>query len=289
MDSKVVVPGQYLAPTYQLQDGKQVKYIAGRGTVVNSIRSDESQPSIPVICASIVGHKYIKQIANDNDNAQGEDEADEAEDEKQLTYIVCVIPRGQPMPSADDMSSISTTNSINLPRENDVVLVRITRISQKQAQCEIIAMANKAILSDSGIGSNGATAHASLPMGGGSQHNFNPASIASSSTMSSNAQIYDLGENFRGIIRSQDIRSTERDRVVVGECFRPGDVVRCVILSLGDGSNYYLSTARNDLGVVFAKSEGGAGSLMYPVDWLHMIDVDTGLVEKRKNANPFLE
>ena len=37
-------------------------------------------------------------------------------------------------------------------------------------------------------------------------------------------------------------------------CFRPGDLVRAAVLSLGDSRSYLLTTARNELGVVSAKS-----------------------------------
>lgn len=311
MNSKIVVPGQYIVPTYKLENDQPIRYIPGRGTVVNQIQDPDSKKYLPVICATIVGSTYITKELNLELKLESESEPKEVDensnsaehkvkavtlgdkidlDETTSTYVVHVVAKGDPLPSNGVGAFDPVSTSINLPKENDIVLVRITRISQKQAWCEILAMENKHghfqknILADSGLGSNGATSHASLPAGGGSQHNFNIQSVASNT---SNAQIYDIGENFRGIIRSQDIRSTERDRVVVGECFKPGDIVRAQILSLGDGQNYYLSTAKNNLGVVFAKSEGGAGSLMYPIDWQNMLDVDTGIVEKRKNANPF--
>ena len=49
------------------------------------------------------------------------------------------------------------------------------------------------------------------------------------------------------------------------------------------------NNGKNELGVVFAKSENGAGDLMYPIDWQNMIDINSGVIEKRKNANPFLQ
>lgn len=42
------------------------------------------------------------------------------------------------------------------------------------------------------------------------------------------------------------------------DCFHPGDIVRAEVLSLGDARSYYLSTAKNELGVVYAKSPAGA-------------------------------
>ncbi|KAI9803193.1 MAG: hypothetical protein M1825_001984 [Sarcosagium campestre] len=83
----------------------------------------------------------------------------------------------------------------------------------------------------------------------------------------------------------QDIRATEKDKVKVGESFRPGDIVRAQVISLGDQSNYYLSTASNHLGVVMAASE--AGNAMYPVSWKQFKDPITGDLERRKVAKPF--
>ena len=52
-----------------------------------------------------------------------------------------------------------------------------------------------------------------------------------------------------GLCSVQDIRATEKDQVVLYECFRPGDVVTAKVISLGDAQSYYLSTAEDTLGV----------------------------------------
>lgn len=39
------------------------------------------------------------------------------------------------------------------------------------------------------------------------------------------------GEEFTGVIRAQDVRATEKDRVKIGDCFRGGDVVRGLVVS----------------------------------------------------------
>ncbi|CAD6584215.1 MAG: exosome 3'-_5 exonuclease subunit ski4 (Csl4) [Alectoria sarmentosa] len=57
------------------------------------------------------------------------------------------------------------------------------------------------------------------------------------------------------------------------------------VISLGDQSNYYLSTARNELGVMMAKSE--AGNTMVPISWKEFKDPVTGKRESRKVAKPF--
>ncbi|KAG9088067.1 exosome 3'-_5 exonuclease subunit ski4 (Csl4) [Ceratobasidium sp. UAMH 11750] len=92
------------------------------------------------------------------------------------------------------------------------------------------------------------------------------------------------GEEFTGVIRVQDVRSTEKDKVKISNCFRGGDVVRGAVISLGDSRNYYVSTTRNDLGVIFATSE--AGATMDPISWLEMRCPKTGAIEKRKCAKP---
>ncbi|KAL2136387.1 hypothetical protein VTI74DRAFT_4031 [Chaetomium olivicolor] len=94
-----------------------------------------------------------------------------------------------------------------------------------------------------------------------------------------------LDAEWQGLIRVQDVRATEKDRVKIYESFRPGDVVRAEVISLGDQANYYLSTARNELGVILATSE--AGNTMYPVNWKEYRDPETGMVELRKVAKPY--
>ncbi|KAK0720082.1 putative exosome 3 [Lasiosphaeris hirsuta] len=94
-----------------------------------------------------------------------------------------------------------------------------------------------------------------------------------------------LDAEWQGLIRVQDVRATEKDRVKIYESFRPGDIVRAEVISLGDQASYYLSTARNELGVIMATSE--AGNTMYPVSWKEYRDPETGLGEPRKVAKPY--
>ncbi|KAK2994707.1 hypothetical protein RJ640_002513, partial [Escallonia rubra] len=89
-------------------------------------------------------------------------------------------------------------------------------------------------------------------------------------------------EKFTGIIRQQDVRATEIDKVDMHSSFRPGDIVRALVLSLGDARAYYLSTAKNELGVVSAEST--AGATMVPVSWTEMQCPLTGQTEQRKVA-----
>ncbi|KAG8435423.1 hypothetical protein GDO86_013385 [Hymenochirus boettgeri] len=92
-----------------------------------------------------------------------------------------------------------------------------------------------------------------------------------------------LRNTFRGTIRKEDIRATEKDKVEVYKSFRPGDIVMAKVISLGDiQSNYLLSTAENELGVIVAHSE--AGATMVPISWCEMQCPKTHIKEQRKVA-----
>ncbi|KAI7881410.1 hypothetical protein K492DRAFT_146212 [Lichtheimia hyalospora FSU 10163] len=92
-------------------------------------------------------------------------------------------------------------------------------------------------------------------------------------------------EDFMGAIRTQDVRAVEKDKVKIYNSFRPGDIVRAEVISLGDARSYYLSTAKNELGVIFATSV--AGATMIPISWQEMQCPITKAIEYRKCAKPF--
>jgi len=85
-----------------------------------------------------------------------------------------------------------------------------------------------------------------------------------------------------GILRKEDVRATEKDSVELFNCFRPGDIMRARVISLGDGNAYSLSTAENELGVLYAFSE--SGHPMLPVSWCEMQCTVSGRQERRKVA-----
>lgn len=91
-----------------------------------------------------------------------------------------------------------------------------------------------------------------------------------------------LVDVFKGTIRQQDVRQTEVDKVEIYRCFRPGDVVAAEVISLGDRHSYFLSTAKNELGVVHV--EGPAGEPMVPISWQEMQCPKTGVRQLRKVA-----
>ena len=92
-----------------------------------------------------------------------------------------------------------------------------------------------------------------------------------------------LQEPLSGVIRREDIRAVEKDSVDVFASFRPGDIVRARVISLGESHTHYgLATDKNELGVIMATSERGYS--MGPVSWTEMQCSKTGVRETRKVA-----
>lgn len=255
----------------------------GPGTKL--IQYEHNGRTLEAITATLVGTVKCEEEKKTDQEEEREGTDQSTEEEKSVdaspndvtrrtvkNILVSVLPGTEKGRKTNKYANNDFAN--NLPKEGDIVLTRVTRLSLQRANVEILAVEDKPSPIDSGIGSNGSGIVAA---GGGSGAATFSVSQASS----------DLGETFRGIIRSQDVRSTDRDRVKVIECFKPGDIVRAQVLSLGDGTNYYLTTARNDLGVVFARAANGAGGLMYATDWQMMTSPVTGATEKRKCAKPF--
>ncbi|KAL4920568.1 exosome component EXOSC1/CSL4-domain-containing protein [Aspergillus aurantiobrunneus] len=174
-------------------------------------------------------------------------------------------------------TTASTTSKSNskyntLPAVDSVVLARVTRVQKRQATVSILVVLNE----------TGST-QASDPSQSASD-NDNIESILSSAANPENHSSSDE-LRFQALIRKEDVRAVEKDRVAMDEMFRVGDIVRGTVISLGDQSFYYITTARNDLGVVMARSE--SGNMMFPVSWKEMRDPVTGAAEQRKVARPF--
>eukprot|EP01024_Parvocaulis_polyphysoides_P007415 TRINITY_DN12206_c0_g1_i4.p2 TRINITY_DN12206_c0_g1~~TRINITY_DN12206_c0_g1_i4.p2 ORF type:complete len:177 (+),score=13.85 TRINITY_DN12206_c0_g1_i4:142-672(+) len=53
-----------------------------------------------------------------------------------------------------------------------------------------------------------------------------------------------LKNQFEGVIRLQDVRTTEIDKIDMQNCFWPGDIVRSRVLSLGSATDYRLPADR---------------------------------------------
>jgi exosome complex component CSL4 len=92
-----------------------------------------------------------------------------------------------------------------------------------------------------------------------------------------------LTQTARGSIRREDTRPDQLDSLVMHTCFRPGDIVRATVISLGDARQYFLSTAAKELGVLRAKNDE-TGNELVPVSLQEMEDPVTKKRETRKVA-----
>ena len=190
--------------------------------------------------------------------------------QRSLFFLLSTFPLSHPLPpkkikqrplvsvvrrtsAASNAAEPSASSSLSA---GDVVLCRVSRISQRAAFATIVCVERR---------------NSSSP----------PSSSAETATTTTAVP---LATPLTGILRAADLRASEIDAVEVPACFRPGDVVRARVLSLGDARSFYLSTAADDLGVVFARSEAAPGVPLVAESDKHMRCPSTGAVEKRKVA-----
>ncbi|RAK95249.1 exosome non-catalytic core subunit CSL4 [Aspergillus ibericus CBS 121593] len=241
----VAIPGQRL--------GSIAAYVAGPGTHVQNAN----------IYASIAGPVVV-------------DPAQPSSKTKSVLSVSRSIPTKAASSTTAPVKSASAGKQKlrynTLPAVDSVVLARVTRVQKRQATVSILVVldesANSQPLNPSQTASDNDNIEAILSSAA------NPENHSSSDEL-----------RFQALIRKEDVRAVEKDRVVMDEMFRVGDIVRGTVISLGDQSFYYITTARNDLGVVMARSD--AGNMMFPVSWKEMRDPVTGVAELRKVARPF--
>lgn len=251
----VAVPGQHLGPT--------TSYVAGTGTHVQNadiyasiagpVAVDAAQPSTKSKSILSVSRNIHRNPALASKLSGPGFNPDPSH----------AKPTQTPTPPTKPKQKYNT-----LPSVDSIVLARVTRVQKRQATVSILVVLDPSPASTLGCSSD----------------NDNITSILTSSANPENHSSSDE-LRFQALIRKEDVRAVEKDRVVMDEMFRVGDIVRGSVISLGDQSFYYLTTARNDLGVVLARS--GAGNMMFPASWREMKDPVSGEGEARKVARPF--
>mmetsp|Transcript_11914 Transcript_11914/g.18415 ORF Transcript_11914/g.18415 Transcript_11914/m.18415 type:complete len:235 (+) Transcript_11914:272-976(+) len=90
-----------------------------------------------------------------------------------------------------------------------------------------------------------------------------------------------------GVIRKEDVRSQKstEETLSMENCFRPGDIVLCRILALGDTRKFLCTTGETELGVLQALSSV-SGAPMNPISWNEMQCPLSLAKESRKCAKP---
>lgn len=94
-----------------------------------------------------------------------------------------------------------------------------------------------------------------------------------------------LPSSHEGAVRKEDVRKGATEEIVLRDCFQPGDVVLCRVLSIGDSRRYILTTAETELGVLRALC-AKSGYPMKAMGWKEMECTETGIKEPRKCAKP---
>ncbi|KAI1917814.1 exosome 3'-_5 exonuclease subunit ski4 (Csl4) [Ophidiomyces ophidiicola] len=253
----IAVPGQCLADSSS--------FTSGPGTYVR----DSS------ICASIPGLVVLQELPYGQPG------------KKTKILTIARSPVSPTSSDSRDVSGFSLLGSTNtkipprfntLPTVGSIVLGRVTRVQKRQASISVLV-----VLPDQNMAPDPTVIDSDL------------RAILANASISTTADPLNADElRPQALIRKEDVRAVEKDRVVLEESFRVGDIVRAVIVSVGDQVAYYASTAGNELGVVMARSsctEAGAsgfgGNMMFPVSWKEMRDPVTGKGETRKVAKPF--
>lgn len=246
-----VLPGQPILPIYKpTEKSESIKFLPGENVRLESIKFDNQ--NIPTLVSTTLG--YV-DITDDAGGAQ----LDSSTSTSYNVKIVSVIARKEKL-SLNHINDIKCRSyKAVTPQVGDIVLARVNKITHQRVNVEILSVLPK------------------------TEEGKSPQNVDDLQLL--NLLPTESGEYFKALIRSQDIRSTERDSVKTWECFQPGDIIRAAVLSLGDGASFYLTTASNDLGVVFARNE--EGEILYPLDWETMVAPGSGEVENRKCAKPF--
>lgn len=91
-----------------------------------------------------------------------------------------------------------------------------------------------------------------------------------------------LSRSYRAILRKEDVRAQEKDKVEIYNSVRPGDIILARVLPITEAHTYQLTTAENELGVVIAHSD--AGHPMIPISWTEMQCTKTYIKQPRKVA-----
>ncbi|KAK2748118.1 exosome 3'-_5 exonuclease subunit ski4 (Csl4) [Myotisia sp. PD_48] len=242
----------------------QLPSIAVPGLRLGPLSSYSSGPGTHIhdsfVCASIAGPVLTHTDSDDSTQSY-------VRNAKPLLAISRLPPQ-QPTLNTSAIKSNPKFNT--LPDVDSIVLARVTRVQKRQATISILMTLDSQ--NNDLTPPNMRSILASAPI------------ITTAGTDSANTSNTADDLRFQAVIRREDVRVVEKDRVVMEDMFRVGDIVRAAVISVGDQTSYYCSTAGNQLGVVMARSEGG--NMMFPVSWKEMRDPVTGAAEARKVAKP---
>ena len=88
---------------------------------------------------------------------------------------------------------------------------------------------------------------------------------------------------YGGVIRTEDIRDYDKDKIVISRCFSPGDIILARVYAHGEKHEFLLTTAAPELGVVIATNDWGEP--MVPIGLNEMLSTRCMTRQPRKVAN----
>lgn len=260
-----VIPGQIICPVFERigAESKPVnpvvrKYVAGHGVSVSQLAND-----VVALTATLMGRIIVEQINGDASNGSSStiannhaNQANTSSSTRGLrksitgnihTFKVSVQDQFispsafTQLPENTESAQLSVTRPSTsvLPDVGTTVLARVTKLSLKQANVQILSVgqmstqptnSNTTISSEQITNDNiPASAESGFGIYGPVKGVVPFAQVTSGASGMVNAT--DVGEGFGGIVRAQDVRLTERDKVKILDCFKPGDIIRASVVS----------------------------------------------------------
>lgn len=129
-------------------------------------------------------------------------------------------------PLTQNVSSASAQSSQNVPVSAESGLGMYGPVRGIVPFCQLTT-GGSGIASGSGSGSAAGSGSGALSSASGSGAGGSSGTSFGSGLVNAT----DVGEGFGGIVRSQDVRLTERDKVKIVESFKPGDIIRASVVS----------------------------------------------------------
>lgn len=123
-----------------------------------------------------------------------------------------------------------------LPAIGSVVLARVTKLTLRQAYVQILSIENSPSTSSSF--SSSSSPSSSQPTSASATALTNNA-VDGNNHAAGLVNTTSLGEGFAGIVRSHDVRLTERDKVKIADSFKPGDIIRASVVSTNPNNSFF--------------------------------------------------
>ncbi len=233
-------------PTMVPQPGSISAAAAPRASTVSADEAVSSLTTTPVVPGDVVG-KTAGLLPGNGCYASGEDLRASVVGKARISMFA--EPRDGYFGSVSvvPLQSVQNKKSTVVPRVGSIVHGKVTRVAGTMVHVRLLVVDD-------------------VPVGSASE--------------SAAAAAADSG--FTGVIKQENCRETDVDKAVLSELFRPGDMVRAAVISLGTRRSYFLATASVDTGVILAHSE--AGHVMRPLAHDKMVCSVTGMRETRKVA-----